>query len=139
MKYAIGLLLFLFTLTPDAHAVRENKVLSTKTARTTSFTSDMVCAPSNAHAFSVSQVADYTSGTSTLDSKLQITIDEGTTWVDVDSAAFTQVTTTDANQIMHLSDDTKNLSSFSCFRVVTTLAGGSPVYTWTIKLHYTRP
>lgn len=136
----LGFVFLLGCLFPaPAHAVREVKTLSSKTNQTTSFTSEKVCTPSNAHAFSFSQVAVYDSGTSTLDAKVQITIDEGTTWIDLSDAAFTQVTTSSANEVMHISDTVKNLSSFACFRIVTTLAGGSPQYDWTIRVHYTRP
>lgn len=50
-------------------------------------------------------VADAVSGTTpTLNVRLQTSPDGGTTWVDIPSAAFTQVTTTDSNQVLVVSN-----------------------------------
>ncbi len=138
MKTILSILLLLL-IPSQAFAAREWKVLSSLTNRTTDATGSTVCTPSGAKNFAFSSKVTYNSGSSTLDTKIQYTIDEGTTWIDLTSGAFTQVTTSSDNEVIHVSNDLKHLGSFGCFRIVADVgAAGSPNYTWTYKVHYER-
>lgn len=123
----------------QAFAIRGSVTLSQLSDQTGDITGSKVCAPSGAKNFAFSGVVTYNGGSSTLDAKIQYTIDEGTTWIDLSSGAFTQVTTSSDNEVIHVSNDLKHLGSFGCFRVVVDLgASGSPDYSWLYKLHYER-
>jgi len=74
--------------------------------------------------------ANYVSGTSTLDVKLQECDTVGGTYTDITGAAFTQVAVADSVQTLKL--DIGSTKKF--VRSVGVAAGTSPVYTWGVSL-----
>lgn len=135
LLFVLGLLLL---IPSEAFAVRQFITLSNLSAQTADVTGSKVCLPSGSSHISFSGDVTFNSGTSTLDGKIQYTIDEGTTWVDFAEGVFTQVTTSSDVEVRHIAAD-KNLQSFGCFRVVVDVgSSGSPNYDWVYKVHFTR-
>ncbi len=73
-------------------------------------------------------VTAHAGTTPTLDIKFQDSPDGGTTWYDIASGAFTQVTTSNGQSRLVISDVGPKV------RAVTTLAGTSPSYTYTLDV-----
>ena len=77
--------------------------------------------------------ATHNGGTTpTMDVKLQHSSD-GSTWFDVPSAAFTQITTTSTKYEMHINRQTIKLRAQA--RIVITLGGTSPDYDATVTMY----
>lgn len=73
-------------------------------------------------------VTAHSGTTPTLDIKFQDSADGGTTWFDIASGAFTQVTTTDGKQRLVVSNVGPKV------RAVAVLAGTTPSYTLTLDV-----
>lgn len=130
MKRIIALpIAILLAATIARAAVGYTYTLDTKTSRTTTSTGSTTTISKSARACVGRLVATKNSGTNpTLDAKIQQSPDAGTTWFDL--LAFTQVTTGTSNQLVHL--DTTLTRQYATVRSVTTLAGTSPNFDFTV-------
>lgn len=120
-----------------AHPLKYCVTLDSRTNQTSSVTGNIVeFKPQNIRALSLISTSNYDSGTtSTLDLKVQ-TCRTAAGGGCIDFASFTQCTTTacgggDGVEVIDANMDTVNF--FKYLRVVSTLAGTSPQYDYTVE------
>jgi hypothetical protein len=87
------------------------------------------------HAFILWLSSKFNSGTSTLDAKVQYSVDNGANWKDL--YAFAQQSTSDSLVAVHIPEETTHVPR--CLRAVLDVgSSGSPNYSVLVKAVYSR-